>query len=73
MVRLRVVGVWYKVVLGSFRSLCERIKDARGVIGMVKYAVKKSGSRLVVGRESWKSLLFSSEQAYVWCSCVGMS
>ena len=36
---------------GVFRSLGERMKDARGVIGMVKYAAKRSVSRFVVGRE----------------------
>ena len=42
---------------GVFRSLGERMKDTRGVIGMVKYVAKRSGSRFVVGREGWKSLV----------------
>ena len=33
--------------------------NANGVIGMVKYAAKRSGSRLVIGREGWKSMVVS--------------
>ena len=51
-----------------FRSLGERMKDARGVIGMVKYAAKRSGSRFV---EGWKSLvvnkLMYGAGAMSWC------
>ena len=32
-------------VEGGFKSLDERMKDAGGVIGMVKYAAKRSGSK----------------------------
>ena len=35
------------------------MKDANGVIGMVKYAAKRSGSRFVIGREGWKSMVVS--------------
>ena len=55
---LRVVALG--VVNGGFRSLGERMKDARGVIGMVKYSAKRSGSRFVVGRDGWKSLVVNS-------------
>ena len=31
--------------------------DADGVLGMVKYAATRSGSKYVVGRERWKSMV----------------
>ena len=31
--------------------------DANGVLGMVKYAAARSGSKYVVGREGWKSMV----------------
>ena len=31
--------------------------DANGVLGMVKYAAVKPGSKYVVGREGWKSMV----------------
>ena len=40
-------------IKGGFKSLGERIKDARRVIGMVKYVAKRSGSKFVVAREGW--------------------
>ena len=36
---------------GGFKSLDERMKNAREVIGMVKFAAKKSGSGFVVERD----------------------
>ena len=44
---------------GGFKSMGDRMKDANGVIGMVKYAAKRSGSRFVIGREGWKSMVVS--------------
>ena len=31
--------------------------DANGVLGMVKYAAARSGSKYVVGKEGWKSIV----------------
>ena len=31
--------------------------EANGVLGMVKYAAARSGSKYVVGREGWKSMI----------------
>ena len=44
---------------GGFKSMGDRMKDANRVIGMVKYAAKRSGSRFVIGREGWKSMVVS--------------
>ena len=44
---------------GGFKSMGDRLKYANGVIGMVKYAAKRSGSRFVIGREGWKSMVVS--------------
>ena len=35
----------------------DRMVDANGVLGMVKYAATRSGSKYVVGREGWKSMV----------------
>ena len=40
---------------GGFKSMVDRMVDANGVLGMVKYATARSGSKYVVGREGWKS------------------
>ena len=44
---------------GGFMSVGDRIKHANRVVGMVKYAAKRSGSRFVKGREGWKSMIVS--------------
>ena len=31
--------------------------DANGVLGMAKYGAARSGSKCVVGREGWKSMV----------------
>ena len=36
---------------GGFKSMWDRIEDANRVLGMVKYAAARSGSKYVVGRE----------------------
>ena len=36
---------------GGFKSMGDRMVDANGVIGMVKYAAARSGSKYIVGRE----------------------
>ena len=35
------------------------MKEANGLIGMVKYAVARSGSKYVIGREGWKPMIVS--------------
>ena len=42
---------------GGFKSMGERLVDAYEVLGMVKYAAARSGSKYVVGREGWKSMV----------------
>ena len=43
----------------DFKSMVDRMKDTNGAICMVKYAAKRSGSRFVIGREGWKSMVVS--------------
>ena len=38
-------------------QFAESMKKVGSLTGMVKYAAKRSGSRFVVGREAWKSLI----------------
>ena len=42
---------------GGFKIIGDRMVDANGVLGMVKYAAARSGSKYVVGREGWKSMV----------------
>ena len=52
------LGVTVKAGLnGGFKSMGDRMVDANGVLGMVKYAAARSGSKYVVGREGWKSMV----------------
>ena len=45
------LSVWFLRVWGH------NMVDANGVLGMVKYAAARSGSKYVVGREGWKSMI----------------
>ena len=36
---------------GGFKSMGDRMKEANGLMGMVKYAAERSGHKYVVGRE----------------------
>ena len=36
---------------GGFKSMGDRMVDANGVLGIVKYAATRSGNKYVVGRE----------------------
>ena len=36
---------------GGFKSMGDRMKEANGLIGMVKYAAERSGRKHVSGRE----------------------
>ena len=52
------LGVTVKAgLIGGFKSMGDRMVDANGVVGMVKYAAARSGSKYIVGREGWKSML----------------
>ena len=44
---------------GSFKSMGDRLKEANGLIGMVKYAAERSGSKYVIGKEEWKTMIVS--------------
>ena len=54
----KYLGVTVKADLnGGFKSMGDRMVDANGVLGMVIYAATRSGSKNVVGREGWKSMV----------------
>ena len=42
---------------GGFKSMGDRMKEANGVLGMVKFAASRSGSKFVIGREGWKGMV----------------
>ena len=37
----------------------DRMVEANGVIGLIKYAAKRSGNKYVIGREGWKGIAVS--------------
>ena len=43
------------------------IKEANGVLGMVKFAASRSGSKFVIGRECWKGLV---ADVWMWITCM---
>ena len=45
---------------GGFKSMGDRMVDVNGVLGMVKYAAVRSGSKYVVGREGWKGMVVNN-------------
>ena len=48
----KYLGVTIKAGLnGGFKSMGDRMVDANGVLGMVKYEATRSWSKYVVGRE----------------------
>ena len=42
---------------GGFKSIGDRMKEANGVLGMVKFAASRSGSKFLIGREEWKGMV----------------
>ena len=42
---------------GGFKSMGETMVDANGVLGIVKYAAARPGSKYIVGKEGWKSMV----------------
>ena len=56
--KYKYLGVTVKAGLnGGFKSMGDRMVDANRVLGMVKYAAARSGSKYVVGREGWKRMV----------------
>ena len=41
----------------GFKRIGDRMKEANGLIGMVKYAAARSWSKYVIGREGWKTMI----------------
>ena len=55
---IKYISVTVKACLNvGFKNTGDRMVDAHGVLGMVKYAATRSGSKCVVGREGWKSMV----------------
>ena len=44
---------------GGFRNMGDRMKEENGLMGMVKYAAERSGSKYVIGRVGWKRMIVS--------------
>ena len=44
---------------GGFKRMGDRMKEENGLIRMVKYAAERSGSKYVIGREGWKTIIVS--------------
>ena len=44
---------------GGFKSMGDRMKEANGLIGMVKYVAERSRRKYVIGREGWKTMVVS--------------
>ena len=71
--KYKYLGVPLKAGLnGGFKSMENTIiMDANGVLGIVKYAAARSGSKYVVGRERWKSKVVNKLMygcgPLVWC------
>ena len=42
---------------GGFKSKGDLMKEANGLMGMVKYAAERSGSKYVIGRKGWKTMI----------------
>ena len=44
---------------GGLKSMAVRMKEANGVLSIVKFSTSRSGSKFVIGREGWKGLLMN--------------
>ena len=67
----RYLGVTVKAGLnGGFKSMGDRMVDANGVLGMVKYAATRSGSKYVVGRGRMEE--YGGKQVDVWMWSTSM-
>ena len=45
---------------GGFKSMEDRMKEANGVLGIVKFVASRSGSKFVIGRAGWKGLVVNN-------------
>ena len=43
----------------GYNSMGDQMKEANELIGMVKYAAERSGSKYVIGRERWTTMIVS--------------
>ena len=58
----KYLGVTVKTGLnGGFKSMGDRMLDINGLLGMVKCAAARYGSKYVVGREGWKSMVVNKK------------
>ena len=44
---------------GGFKSMGDIMEMANGLIGMVKYAAERKGSKYGIGRRGWKTMIVS--------------
>ena len=58
---------------GSFKSMGDRMKEANGLMGIVKSAAELSWSKYVIGRGGWKTMIVSKLMygcgALPWYQC----
>ena len=58
---------------GGFTSMGDRMKEANGLMGIVKYAAEQSGRKYVIGMEGWKTIIVSRLMygcgALAWYQC----
>ena len=43
----------------GLKNMGDQMKEANRVIGMGKYAAERSGSKYVIGRKGWKTMIVS--------------
>ena len=57
----------------GFKCIRDRMKEAKGLIGMAKYAAELSWSNYVFGGEGWKAIIVSKMiygcGAVAWYQC----
>ena len=46
------------------------MKEANGLIGMVKYAAERSGRKYEIGREGWKAMIVSKLIVCMWSTSM---
>ena len=55
---------------GGFKSMGDRMVDANGVFGMVKYAAARSGSKYVVGQRGMEKYGSKEDNVWMWSTSV---
>ena len=50
------------------------MKESNGVLGMIKFAASRSGSKFVIGREGWKGMVVYHSVCLVkrFAMCLGV-